>query len=189
MVEVASACGLAPQIHLKDVASFSGVVTQEAAEDDEEEIASLLAAAADEAAAQMLSMQEKEGAALAVDLNSRLDLIEQRLQVIREAAPLVVADQKARLEQRLADLLGAVPLDENRLANEVAVFADRWTSPKNSPGSPAISARSGSPWRPASLPAASSTSSSRKCCARPTPSVPSPAPFPSTISLSRSKAN
>ena len=44
-------------------------------------------------AAQMLSMQEKEGAALAVDLNSRLDLIEQRLQVIREAAPLVVAEK------------------------------------------------------------------------------------------------
>ncbi len=105
--------------------SCSGVVTLDTPEDDEEEIASLLMAAADEAAAQMLSMQEKEGAALADDLLSRLDLIEQRLQVIREAAPQVVTEQKARLEQRLADLLGAVPLDENRLANELAVFADR----------------------------------------------------------------
>lgn len=125
LVELASACGLAPQINLRDVASFSGVVTLTAAEDDEAQIASLLAAATDEAVAQMLAMQEKEGAALAADLLSRLDLIEQRLQVIREAAPQVVTEQKARLEQRLADLLGAVPLDENRLANELAVFADR----------------------------------------------------------------
>ena len=125
LVEVASTCGLPQQIQLRDIASFNGVVALETAEDDEEEIAALLSAAAEEAVAQMLAMQEREGAALKEDLSSRLDLIEQRLQVIREAAPQVVAEQKARLEQRLAELLGAVPVDEARLANELAVFADR----------------------------------------------------------------
>ena len=125
LVEVASACGLAPQINLRDVTSCSGVVTLDTPEDDEEEIASLLQTAAAEASANMLSMQQQEGAALAADLNSRLDLIAERLQVIRSAAPQVVADQKARLEQRLSELLSAVPVDEARLANELAIFADR----------------------------------------------------------------
>ena len=125
LVEVASACGLPSQVQLRDIASFSGVVSLDTAEDDEEEIASLLQTAAAEASANMLSMQEQEGAALAADLNSRLDLIAERLQVIRSAAPQVVADQKARLEQRLSELLGAVPVDEARLANELAIFADR----------------------------------------------------------------
>ncbi len=125
LVEVASACGLPSQVQLRDIASFSGVVSLDTAEDDEEEIASLLQTAAAEASANMLSMQQQEGAALAADLNSRLDLIAERLQVIRSAAPQVVADQKARLEQRLSELLGAVPVDEARLANELAIFADR----------------------------------------------------------------
>ena len=125
LVEVASACGLNQQISLRDVTSCSGVITLDTPEDDEEQIAALLAAAADEAVAHMLAMQEREGASLAEDLSSRLDLIEQRLQVIRSAAPQVVADQKTRLEQRVADLLGEVPLNEDRLANEIAVFADR----------------------------------------------------------------
>ena len=125
LVEVASACGLPSQVQLRDIASFSGVVSLDTAEDDEEEIASLLQTAAAEASANMLSMQQQEGAALAADLNSRLGLIAERLQVIRSAAPQVVADQKARLEQRLSELLGAVPVDEARLANELAIFADR----------------------------------------------------------------
>ena len=125
LIELAAACGLPQQVQLREVASFPGVVTVETAEDDEEEIASLLTAATDEAVAHMLTMQEQEGAALAADLSARLDLIEQQLQLVREAAPQVVADQKTRLEQRLSELLGAVPIDEARLANELAVFADR----------------------------------------------------------------
>ena len=125
LIELAAACGLPQQVQLREVASFPGVVTVETAEDDEDEIASLLTAATDEAVAHMLTMQEQEGAALAADLSARLDLIEQQLQLVREAAPQVVADQKTRLEQRLSELLGAVPIDEARLANELAVFADR----------------------------------------------------------------
>ena len=125
LIELAAACGLPQQVQLREVASFPGVVTVETAEDDEEEIASLLTAATDEAVAHMLTMQEQEGAALAADLSARLDIIEQQLQLVREAAPQVVADQKTRLEQRLSELLGAVPIDEARLANELAVFADR----------------------------------------------------------------
>lgn len=125
LVEVASVCGLSDQVKLRDIASFSGVIVADTAEDDEAEAASLLLAATDQAVAHMLTMQEREGAALAADLHARLDLIEQRLGIIRAAAPQVVAEQKARLEQRLADLLGAIPLDEARLANELAVFADR----------------------------------------------------------------
>ena len=125
LVEVASACSLPDKIQLRDVASAPGVITPDTAEDDEEEIASLLRDATAAAVAGLTAMQEREGAALAADLSSRLELIEQRMQVIRGAAPQVVADQKARLEQRLAELLGAVPVDEARLANELAVFADR----------------------------------------------------------------
>lgn len=125
LVELGSALELPLQVNLREIAAFPGVLTVDTAEDDEAEIAALLKQAAAEAVSQLLAMQENEGAALSADLSGRLDLLEERLLSISAAAPQVVAEQRSRLEQRLSELLGSIPLDEARLANELAIFADR----------------------------------------------------------------
>ncbi|MEG1537379.1 MAG: DUF1732 domain-containing protein, partial [Clostridiales bacterium] len=44
---------------------------------------------------------------------------------INECAYIVVEEQSQRLQSRIADILGDVTIDESRLANEVAFFADK----------------------------------------------------------------
>jgi uncharacterized protein (TIGR00255 family) len=78
------------------------------------------------AAAGVKAMREREGRELATDLIERTEHLRALVAVIEERAPLRVAEGKARLEQRLSQLLGAEgPVDPSRLASEVALMADR----------------------------------------------------------------
>ena len=49
----------------------------------------------------------------------------QRVDDVEHRAPRVVKDYAARLSRRITELMGAVPVDEGRVAAEVAIFADR----------------------------------------------------------------
>lgn len=44
---------------------------------------------------------------------------------VKERAPLVVEEYREKLNRRLEDILGNVEVDPQRVAQEVAVFADR----------------------------------------------------------------
>lgn len=125
LVELADTCQLEADVRLHNIASFSGVITLETTEDDEEAIAALLEAALQEAVQAMLVMRAKEGDSLRRDLLAHVDTIEALAQQIAVFAPQVVQDQKQRLEQRISELLGMVEVDQNRLANEIAFFADK----------------------------------------------------------------
>jgi uncharacterized protein (TIGR00255 family) len=73
----------------------------------------------------LVAMRETEGARLAQDLEQRLGRLSQRIDEVERRAPMVVKDYAARLMRRIGELVGTVPLDEGRVATEVAVFADR----------------------------------------------------------------
>lgn len=74
----------------------------------------------------LLAMREREGAALAQDLLSRIQRIEQIRNEIAQRAPLVVEEYRAKLTRRLEELLPpSSGVDPQRLAQEVAIFADR----------------------------------------------------------------
>lgn len=125
LTSLSEATGISDPIRLRDVATFPGVMTTEVQEDDSEELARLLHDALGEALEAFLAMRVVEGEALAKDLSSHIDNIEAAVRGIAEFAPQVVRDQKQRLEQRIADLLGAVEVDQAKLANEIAFFADK----------------------------------------------------------------
>ncbi|MCU0223576.1 MAG: YicC family protein [Acidobacteria bacterium] len=69
--------------------------------------------------------REREGAALARDLRERAELIVRLVAEIEERVPGAAARQAQDLRARVTELLGAVPLDEARLAQEVALLAQR----------------------------------------------------------------
>jgi uncharacterized protein (TIGR00255 family) len=80
-----------------------------------------LAAALDEHA----RARAREGEALARDLRERAEAIVRLVAEIEERVPEAAARQAADLRARVAELLGAVPLDEARLAQEIALLAQR----------------------------------------------------------------
>ena len=79
----------------------------------------------DEAAGQVVSVREREGAALATDLTTRVQRMDAWLAGIESRAPERVTTERDRLRQAVADLLDGRQLDESRLAQEIALLADR----------------------------------------------------------------
>ncbi len=69
--------------------------------------------------------REREGDALALDLRERAELIVRLVAEIEERVPGAAARQAVDLRARVTELLGAVPLDEARLAQEIALLAQR----------------------------------------------------------------
>ena len=70
-------------------------------------------------------MKIQEGKALEEDFLKRLTLIEGHLQDIEERAPLVVEEYKTRLKDKISRISPDLKLDENRILQEVVIFADK----------------------------------------------------------------
>lgn len=66
-----------------------------------------------------------EGQRLAAVLHERLGLMEQAMARIAERAPSRLVEQRDRLRQAVRELTDGVSVDEARLAQEIAILADR----------------------------------------------------------------
>ena len=77
------------------------------------------------AAGEVVAMREREGRALATELNARLAALASAAQVIEAQAPARLKAEHARLKQAVAELTGQANVDEQRLALEIALLADR----------------------------------------------------------------
>ncbi|MDD3866475.1 MAG: YicC family protein [Eubacteriales bacterium] len=111
------------------VARFPDVVRTESTEVDEDEMwQQLLEPALSQALDHLMSMRQTEGERLAEDIMARLDRLHVMCQEISLRAPEVPLAWRERLMTRIESLLGdkaAELFDEQRLAAEVAVFADK----------------------------------------------------------------
>lgn len=101
------------------------IVTLSETEIDDETVRKVTLEAVSEAVAALVSMREREGAALAADLSEKLASIEASLEEVKKEAPRAVAEYRRKLRARIDEALGQLPLDEARLATEVALFADK----------------------------------------------------------------
>ncbi|HEX4632996.1 MAG TPA: YicC/YloC family endoribonuclease [Gemmatimonadales bacterium] len=77
------------------------------------------------AAKDVLAMREREGKALAKDLLGRLDALEAGAAKVEHRAPQRLTAELARLKASVAELAAGVRVDEQRLALEIALMADR----------------------------------------------------------------
>ena len=76
------------------------------------------------ALAQTVSMREEEGQHMKADLSAHLDAVAGLRESIHGRAPLVVEEYRGKLENRLK-ALGQEGVEPQRLAQEVAIMADR----------------------------------------------------------------
>ncbi len=77
------------------------------------------------ALASLETMRSREGAHLANELRRLLDRFAKEIAAIRKLAPQVVAKHRATLRQRLTELHPSFAATDERLARELALFADR----------------------------------------------------------------
>ncbi len=77
------------------------------------------------AARDVVAMREREGQALAAELNERLAALEAAAGEIEQQAPARLKAEHERLKQAVAELTSGATVDEQRLALEIALLADR----------------------------------------------------------------
>ncbi|HEX3868433.1 MAG TPA: YicC/YloC family endoribonuclease [Gemmatimonadaceae bacterium] len=93
--------------------------------DDAAGTAAELVAIVDQAVAALDRMRTAEGARLATYLEERLSIIEGAVNRISDRAPQRLGEQRDRLRAAIKELAEGVAVDDQRIAQEVAILADR----------------------------------------------------------------
>ena len=116
--------GLANDVTLSTLLRVGDIVTRQQSVEDEDLLAEMTLEAASEALVNLKVMREKEGQSQKADIESKLGTIEACLDRIKEFAPKVVEDYRALLNARIAEVVEPSLVDKQRLATEVALYAD-----------------------------------------------------------------
>ncbi len=117
---------LVDDISVMNIAKFPDVIKTEEKEDDEDKLWSMMKIALEEALLKLKEMRSEEGKKLAEDIQNRCDLLKNYIEDIEKYSYNVVIDYKEKLNNRINDILeNPSILDEKRLAQEVAIYADK----------------------------------------------------------------
>lgn len=122
---VAETYGLADDATAMSVCRFSDVLTVEKKEADQDAVAAAIAEVLEQALTEYDAMRAREGDKLREDIASRMEAIERMVGVVEEASPKTVAAYRARLEQKMREVLDTAGIDESRILTEAAIFADK----------------------------------------------------------------
>ena len=124
--EAAAKFGIRDSSGTADLFKIPDVFVANTPEADPEELKATLVSAAKEAIKNILDMRAAEGANLETVLKSILDTIKDSFAIITERAPFITSGYQVKLRERINQLLGGENVvDEQRLAQEVAIFADK----------------------------------------------------------------
>ncbi|HHU32905.1 MAG: YicC/YloC family endoribonuclease [Zhaonellaceae bacterium] len=123
--ELAQFLGIEYNIELMALAQLPEMITIEQHEEDVEQLWPVFLEALKIAVEEMVSMRLEEGKKLATDLLKRKSYISEVMEEIKERSHLVVEEYQSKLLARIEELLDSPPVDENRIAMEVAIMAER----------------------------------------------------------------
>ncbi len=123
--ELAETYGIPSKITAETLARLPDVLTVHKAPEDEEALWQQVCEVTEKAVDAFVEMRTREGAKLKDDITGRLAIVEQAVTAVEEESPRTLAAYRARLEEKLRELLSSNTVDEQRLLTETAIFADR----------------------------------------------------------------
>lgn len=125
--EIEEKLNIKNDISVMQIARFPEVITMIEEEDKIDEIWEELKPLISSSLDMMINMREVEGEKLKEDILIKINQIEELVSKVEEFADSIPKVFKQKLEERLKDLLGNVEVDENRIATEVCILADKAT--------------------------------------------------------------
>ena len=87
---------------------------------------SILLKGVSDAIKQVDSMRIEEGASISVDIINRIDQIRKSLKDIEKSSTKFVQEQNIKYKEKIKSLLNDIKVDEDRLAQEIAINVDRF---------------------------------------------------------------
>jgi len=112
-------------ITLISLTRFNDIFTLRKAEVDEDALWNDVKTVASESLEKFFAMRNAEGEKLATDIKSRLEAILEGVALVEEKSPKTTEDYRNRLYQKLSEILESQQIDEGRLLQEVALFAEK----------------------------------------------------------------
>lgn len=125
MNELAQEYSLKNDISSVSVSRFPDVFVLKKADEDEEKLWGYIKEVADEAIEKFVAMRETEGEQMKKDVLSRADYILDCVSFIENRSPQTVKEYNDKLIARVHELIGDATLDEGRIIQEVAIYADK----------------------------------------------------------------
>ncbi len=123
--ELAELYGLSDDFSVSLLSRFPEVLLAEKAEEDVEQRARDICAVLDKALADFDGMRTREGQRLQEDILARAAAIEEKVALVEARSPQTVAEYRARLEERMSEVLANTQLEPARILTEAAIFADK----------------------------------------------------------------
>ena len=125
LLDLKDKLGIEAGLRLDTLLHFRDIFVFKEDEESRGQAWKVMETALDQGLKQCIHMRREEGSAIEADFNARLNQLETLGSEIESRAALVVLDVRERLQKRIEELLGQGELDESRLAQEVAILAEK----------------------------------------------------------------
>lgn len=125
LTQMAETFGLENDIRVSTLSRYPDVFVMEEQTIDEKELWDSLEKALRQALEQFVASRIREGEHLRDDLVEKLDAMLGYVDFIEERSPILMRDYRARLEEKVRELLGDRQMDDSRIATEVTIYADK----------------------------------------------------------------
>lgn len=123
--EIAETYELKDDFGASTISRFPEVLVVRKSDEDEEKLWGYVQEVCSEATDKFVAMREVEGSKMKDDIYSRGQFILDCVSYIEERSPQTVKEYNDKLVERVHELLGDVSLDESRILQEVAIYADK----------------------------------------------------------------
>ena len=123
--QMAEEFSLDNDVRVSTLSRYPEVFTMEECSEDEDELWNGLKEALEGAFSQFVEMRTKEGERLKEDILLKLDPLSEQIRFIEERSPQIIAEYRTKLEEKMRELLEDTQIDDNRIAAEVILFADK----------------------------------------------------------------
>lgn len=123
--EIQKKYSLTDDISVSSIAQYRDIFNQTKEEENDETVREAVLSVARDAFGDYSAMRAAEGERLCENIAEKLDYIEKKRVEIEALAPNAVAAYRAKLTEKITELVGAAQLDPARILTEAAIFADR----------------------------------------------------------------
>lgn len=113
------------EINVVSLSRYPEVLTMEEQTEDEDEMWDALESVIRSAAVQFVEARTKEGAELKRDILDKLRNMEEKVELIEKRSPDIIKEYREKLEIKVKELLADTQIEENRIAAEVILYADK----------------------------------------------------------------
>lgn len=125
MAQMADTFNLENNLTLTELARMPEVFTMEQRDTDAKELWPDVEQAVRQACVAMVQARQTEGEQLKKDLLLKLDHMDMLVDMVTDRAPVMIQEYRIRLTEKVKEFIEASVIDENRIAAEVTLYADK----------------------------------------------------------------